>query len=71
MAVEKKINGEQRKWKANEERRRKIRENLGLGDCALIDLNNGYKIEPQHFHFGKILLICSKISFHEKSHKMV
>ena len=46
MAVEKKINGEQRKWKANEETRRKIRENLGLGDCALIDLNNGYKIEP-------------------------
>ena len=22
--------------------------------------------EPQNFHFDKILLICSKISFHEK-----
>ena len=66
MAAEQKINGEERKWKANEETRRKIRENLGLGDCALIDLNNGFKTEPQYFHFGKILLICSKISFHEK-----
>ena len=30
---------EQRRWKANEETRRKLHENLGLGDWALIDLN--------------------------------
>ena len=29
-------------------------------------VNNGYKTEPQCFHFGKILLNCSKISFHGK-----
>ena len=37
MAVEKKSKGEERRWKANEETRRKLQENLGLGDCALKD----------------------------------
>ena len=39
MAVEKKNKGEERRWKKNEETRRKLHENLGLGDCALKDLN--------------------------------
>ena len=37
--MEKKSKGEERKQKANEETRGKLLENLGLGDCALIDLN--------------------------------
>ena len=39
MAVENKSKGEERRWKANEEMRQKLFENLGLGDCALIDPN--------------------------------
>ena len=38
MAVKKKSKGEKRRWKANEEMRRKLHENLGLGDCVLNDL---------------------------------
>ena len=38
MAVEKKSKGEVKRWKANEETRQKLHENLGLGDCALKDL---------------------------------
>ena len=39
MAVEKKSKGEERGWKPYEETRRKLHENLGLGDCTVIDLN--------------------------------
>ena len=39
MPVEKKSKGVERRWKTNEETRQKLHENLGLGDCALIDLN--------------------------------
>ena len=37
--MEKKSKGEERRWKTNEETRRKLHENLVVGDCALIDLN--------------------------------
>ena len=37
--MEKKRKGEEGRWNTNEETRWKLRENLGLGDCALIDLN--------------------------------
>ena len=39
MAVQKERKVEERRWKANEETRQKLRENVGLGDCALTDLN--------------------------------
>ena len=39
VAVEKKSKGDKKRWKANEEMRRKLHENLGLGDCALKDLD--------------------------------
>ena len=38
VAVEKKSKEEERRWKASEETRRKLHENLGLGDCAMKDL---------------------------------
>ena len=38
MVVEKNSKGEERRWKANEDTRRKLHENLGLGDCVLKDL---------------------------------
>ena len=39
MSGAKKSKGEQRGWKANEETRQKLHENLGLGDWVLKDLN--------------------------------
>ena len=38
--------------------------------CKVNNAMDICKTEPQYFHFDKTLLICSKISFHEKSHKM-
>ena len=38
MTEEKNSKREERTWKANEDARQKLHENLGLGDCALKDL---------------------------------
>ena len=57
MAVEKKSKEEEKKWKANEETRQKLHENLGLRDCTLKDLDLKTLLVNPHLRCYEVLYL--------------